>query len=292
MNITIGQLHDTLTDLEQSWFNKLKNAPITRPALSNGRIQFFAMEMPCPSCRAGGVEETPGVGNRRGSKRCSRCGADASQVSENLGGGFLTFCVGINYDQGLAASPAYIPHLNDRSRGATWVVDNSWSVVRQALNSALLQYKQNSATWYSNGFASASNLLPNSWNNSPYPFTLAMTNLSPFLSLQQWSAPGQKRSGALACWDPNQHLCDLINRLGNEVDLWIVHGIGHVWPTYFKSNPYFRNWIMTPQLGPQPLRLGHFSRFFNSVRAWPHPSSGTWPVCDVEKSQISDELIE
>ena len=285
MKISINQLRDTLTEMEQKWLNALNAKRPPRPSLANGFSQFFAMEMPCSQCGAGGTAATSGAASPV-TDVCNVCGADPSRAPVTLDGDFLIFCIGINYDQGLE----YTPYLHGRSvRRSAWVVDNSWRVVRRALNAALQSYQQDSATWHSNGYASASAVVPASWQGPPYRFTLAMTNLSPFVSLQPWSqysSAAQKK--ALKSWNPNEHLCDLIQRLGNEVDLWVIHGQNHVWPT-FSGN--LNRWILTPQLGGQNLNSGRFGKFHDSPRKRPVAPRQPWPACATSVgNQSADSL--
>ncbi len=290
MNISSGQLNAKLEQLEEKWFNALVKSGVQRPALANGRIQFFAMELPCGTCGAGRADS--GLQRPQDSTQpCERCGADTARKLEELSGEFVVFCVGINYDQYPQSEPAYTPHLYNGSRGATWVIDNKWPVVRSALNQAFESYKHNAAAWHGNGYATSPSLLPPSWVQPPYPFTLCITNLSPFLSLHQWLAHGAgQQHSALAAWNLNKHICDLINEVGKFVDVWVVHGKSCVWPT-FNANGGIANWILMPQLGLQNINRGYFKSFFLA----PHVQNGArplWPHCVPGREDMDTDIVE
>jgi hypothetical protein len=73
------------------------------------------------------------------------------------------------------------------------------------------------------------------------------------------------------------HLCDLVNKLATEVDLWVIQGKGHVWPTF---NQQLTRWILTPQLSRQNLNRGVFDSFHKVPRAFRSSGSTTWLTCD------------
>ena len=285
MAISIIKLHQVLTDLEQKWFKNLSTSlpGVPLPVLANGYVQFFAMEMPCPTCGAGENRPECLPAEAEAPGKCPDCRADLKNNPGPLDGDFLIVCVGINYDQSVVGVPPWKPYLQTITGGRTWVVDNSWPVCRRAVNAALQEYRVNAGTWFTNGYASSATLaLPPSIysppvNQPPFRFQMVMTNLSPFISTSPWAGlPAPARRAALTAWDRNHHICDLIAQLGDQVDLWIVHGKGHVWPTF---NRKLKNWILTPQLGPQNLHLGWFEKFWKTKNPATATKKKSWPNC-------------
>lgn len=247
-------LKPLLETLEQKWFARLQGSlPSLPPQLqpiANGHAQFFSVEELSPP-----DQDVP-----------------------------LIVAVGINYDQGAskASFPSLTHWLSSRPPGTNWVVDNTWPQMRRALIAAIADYLSAPATWVKNGYASSAHLLPPHWHGltqpQPQPYILAMTNISPFLSQKQWTKHSSvERRNALKAWDPNQHICDLINKLGDEVDLWVVHGIDELWPRFSKSSSIGK-WILTPNLSPQNLNSGCIGNFWKSGRTI-GPAPPQWPIC-------------
>jgi hypothetical protein len=236
-----------LEQLEQRWVSHLSKRLAPWPALANGEVQFFALD---------GVQ---------------RLDAD-----------FLIACIGINYDQ-RQRSPAASrrPYLYTKNQMTSWVTDSSWPQTRRALVAALGEYLADPEVWFTRGYASAANLLPNAWSagQADYPFVFVMTNLSPFISQQQWALhSGRDKATAVAAWDPNQHICDLIRHIGRDVDLWVIHGIDYVWQHFDRSSAIV-NWLMIPNLNPQSVALGHFRNFWRNTTRKVAPKSPQVPNC-------------
>ena len=227
--------------LEETWFNTLAGAfsgspPPRLPALANGEAQFFSIEDFNPIRSLGAKIPS-----------CDEEALDPAKKQERL----LIVAVSINYDQCPTTIPpsSLVPHLYTRSGHASWVAHSMWAATRNALDVALRQFHGNALTWQNNGYASrtvcAAKLCS---GGQPLPYILVCTNVSPFLSLRRWGlhTPAH-RHAALAVWNPNQHLCDLIRVLGDDVDLWVVHGKQFVWPT-FDTTDCIKDWLMTPNL--------------------------------------------
>ena len=115
-------------------------------------------------------------------------------------------------------------------------------------NAALSAYVSNAACWSNNGYAS-SHVLPSFLRQPPLTdYILITTNVSPFNSQQQWTHHTPANAGAtLALWEPNQHLCGLIKYLGSQIDLWVVHGKGAVWPTFWPQLLGFHTGYLRPR---------------------------------------------
>ena len=247
-------LKPLLEALEQKWFCQLlgvfSSVPPSHslPSIANGYAQFFSIEPFDPPER-----DVP-----------------------------LVVAVGINYDQYLPGSLPKLDHwLHSRHPfGRSWVVDKTWPVMRRALDVALAGYLSAPSTWEANKYASSKSLLPPHWHKmrAPQDYILAMTNISPFLSQKQWTEHSSvERRDALKAWDPNQHICDLISMLGDDVDLWVVHGIGEVWPRFNRTS-CIKNWILTPNLSPQNLNSGCIRKFCRPGRAFGR-AIPQWPLC-------------
>jgi hypothetical protein len=103
--------------------------------------------------------------------------------------------------------------------------------MRKALDVYLSDYAESKVDWHSNGYATGT--VPLLGAN----YILVATNPCPFLTENDWgSYPASLRQSLLNAWNPNNHLQDFVARLGEDVDLWVVHGVDAAWPL-FRSNP-------------------------------------------------------
>ena len=233
---TYKHVKTTLEALERSMFKTLRKKypqiPASVPAgVANGYAQFFSCENV--------TQETPD------DQDC------------------IVICgVGINYSQGKphATYPNIEPWLYTL-RGNTWVEDYA-PAMRRALDSNITTYLLNSAAWSKNGYASSPNLLRH-WNPAMRnPYILIATNLSPFLTQKLWTKQSTTSSSQLLnLWNPNDHICDLRRELGNEIDLWVVHGKQAVWPLFDNKSctGEFPNWMLTHNLsGLGMVNIGNF----------------------------------
>jgi hypothetical protein len=263
-----------LEKLEEKWFTTLKgrfsgSPPPPLPVLSNGEAQFFSIEDFNP--------------NRSPKAKIPPIEEEARDPDKN-GKRLLIVAVGINYGQSPTTTPpsSLVSHLLKKNGPASWVVDNGSPATRNALDEALRQFDGNAQTWWNNSYASPT-VKPAELclGGQPRPYILVCTNLSPFLSQLTWgrhSPAHQQAALAGSVWNPNHHLCDLIGELGADVDLWVVHGIKHVWPTFDKASRCISNWLMTPNLS----RLGLLSM----KTFWNRPP--IWPRCETTKADLID----
>jgi hypothetical protein len=265
--------------LEETWFNTLAGAfsgspPPRLPALANGEAQFFSIENFNPN-------RSPGANI----PSCDEEAEDPDKKVERL----LIVAVGINYGQSPTTTPpsSLVPHVYTRSGHASWVVDNGWPATRNALDAALCQFAGNAPTWRNNGYASPPvNPAKLCSGGQPLPYILVCTNVSLFLSQMTWGRHSPTRQQqALAVWDPNRHLCELIAVLGKDVDLWVVHGKQFVWPT-FDTTGCIKDWLMTPNLSAFGRR---WMRTFWKTQCNATPSAPIWPRCGATKANLLEQ---
>ena len=246
--------------------------------MSNGEVQFFSIEDDDPDRSS----ETP----------IPSLDKDRENRDKNIKK-LLIVAVGINYSQGpIVTAPLPLPnhHLFRINKGRSWVVDNGSPATRKALDEALRQFDANAPTWLKNGYASHINFPTQLCSGGqPNPYILVCTNVSPLLSQKPWgnhSTAEQQAALDPAVWKPNDHLCDLIDKLGKYVDLWVVHGKDHVWATFDKSTCWIDRWLMTPNLSALGrISMGTF--WTRSLKITPRPP--IWPhCCATSKADLLD----
>jgi hypothetical protein len=277
--------------MEQCWFHKLSLSfgvplpvPTARPTpahakalpvptMTNGEVQFFSIEYVRPGFN-------PKDGFFSFDQALANIGEDLAALRDKSVP--LIAAVGINYDQCLTPPgfPHNFPthHLQRKSHLATWVEDYTSSGMRSALNAALNAYVSNAPCWNANGYAS-SVIPPVFGGGKVTDHILIATNLSPLNSKEEWGSRSYStahRAATLGHWNPNKHLCDLIKRLGQQIDLWVIHGKAAVWPTFLPATPWIQRWILTYNLSRRNLsRMGSFWRMGSS---WT-PRHPEWPIC-------------
>ena len=262
-----------VNQMEQCWFHKLSLSfgvplpvPTARPTpahakalpvptMTNGEVQFFSIEYVRPGFN-------PKDGFFSFDQALANIGEDLAALRDKSVP--LIAAVGINYDQ-CPTPPGFrhnfpTHHLQRKSRHLTWVEDYSSSGMRAALNAALGFYLSNAPRWNANGYASSAVPPPVFAVGGPVPdYILIATNVSPFNSQEAWlnHLPAD-RAATLARWNPNWHLCYLIGQLGQNIDLWVIHGISAVWPTFIWRNPWIKSWLKTANLSHLTLNSGYF----------------------------------
>jgi hypothetical protein len=288
---------NVLNQMEQDWFRDLglqfhvpppvppantMTPPV--PDMMNGEVQFFFIEYVRPNF-------SPKNGFFSFDQAFANAGEDPAAL--RLKPVPLFAAVGINYDQCLKPPgfPHNFPthHLQRKSHCTTWVEDYSSSGMRAALNAALKHYVSNAPCWNANGYASSA-IPPVFGVSGPVTdYILIATNVSPFNSQKAWlNYPHRLSTATLKPWNPNWHLCDLIKRLGPQIDLWIVLGKAAVWPTFIWPNPWTTNWLKTPNLSLQPLNSDKIATFWkhkqHTLKA-PRPV-WQWPDCPCKMTGV------
>lgn len=96
-------------------------------------------------------------------------------------------------------------------------------------------------------------------------FLLIMTNLCPFVTIDNWNETpdpkGSLRKALLKEFPMQPYLEELFDQLGEDVDLWIGHsaidGTEWVWPSFldFVQQKNIASWLLTLNINPR----GHLS---------------------------------
>jgi hypothetical protein len=256
-----------LETLEQKWFAVLQAefADKKLPSSASGEVQFLSTDFPWTS--------VPPQGE-----------ADALP-SRASGSAHCIVCISINHNtyRDRAKDNKIAPHIYTRSQRVTWTVDLSRTrATRRALNTALAFYLMNAKVWTENGYASGSNLLPRTWDGreADLPFVLIKTYLSPFISTKPWAEySGTAKRETLNGWNPNRHVCDLIQTLGNKVYLWVVQG-NYLWPHFIANSEKMTNWVLTPTLTYESQRNGAIAAFWRTNRADGTLAQPAFPSCE------------
>ncbi len=236
---TFAQLEEELQTLEQEHFKRLRAdfrwTSELRECIS-GTVQFFALD-----------------------------NADRSVAPLPV-----VCAVGINYTQGPKTNAEQLLHYG----GKTDPFVTRPTGTRRQPRLVIAAYNRNRTTW-----ASAAALDPPSplhvygapdalsrlgvTATDPgaiEPCHLIMTNVSPFITLNQWR--DQTRRTPRACMDlingySVQHLDGLFERLGDTIDLWMGHsaidGTRWVWPAFadFVKRYNISTWLLCGNLNPQ-----------------------------------------
>jgi hypothetical protein len=88
-------------------------------------------------------------------------------------------------------------------------------------------------------------------------YILVVTNLSPFITIDDWTnfSVGQSKE-LLKAWPPTNHLDPLAGMLGECVDLWVGHGKVFVWQRFWswRESKKLKPWILTSNLSLRTLR--------------------------------------
>lgn len=291
MAATFQHITSILEDLEAHWFKHCVTKTVSLPSLANGYLQFFSCENV--------TEASPK--NKKYPVICA---------------------IGINYGQGKnhPVYPNVLPWRFTQNGDRSMVEDYSWPIMRKALDASLTEYFNCPKGWIKNGYASHDTLLTGLTGCSmtsatslsasrigkdevkqrtkggsvitPFEYILIATNLSPFLSQKCWTAhtpDHQNAALSLSAWDANEHLCDLISRLGDDIDLWVGHHTEEVWPRFHKKA--LKNWMLTPNLSPQPLNSGHIRKFWKKP-AVISAAKVQYPYCPKTPSCILDESVD
>jgi hypothetical protein len=278
---TYERAKQSLERLEEVQVNSLPKSRI--PALGNGRCQFFSIENNAPN--------------------------SAPDVTLPL-----IVAVGINYDQEniIDRPQAVIPHIYTTSKQMTWVEDYKSPATRASLRVALAQFCKNRDTWHENGYASEYAIkqpffeiqaelaaaghqlqtLKASWRfGAESPFIMICANVCPFLSTEGWSSYGETDEGramqveALDMSRPNEHIGALFRQLGTDIDLWMIHGKEHVWPT-FEAQGCIRKWIKSPNLSIRTRNLKLFEKFWRNQQVQRRPQPPVWPTWTVDRTEL------
>lgn len=167
----------------------------------------------------------------------------------------IVVTLGINYTQGTNKIPDQSPSFSKAARaGLPLVEDNVTSTFEQkCINS----FNLNPTIWQRSCLASLgmrSPILPGK------DFHLVMTNLSPWITKDSWasdidaapaadllvSPPHYSRASSLPA-NPFDHLDDLCNTLGDNVTLWIGHGLKVVSSHFrlFTQRNRIGKWLLT-----------------------------------------------
>lgn len=225
--MTNRSITDDLELLERKWVSALEtrfDGTIPWPLKASDEVQFFSADS------LSRIEER------------TTSAENASVAPRPL----HDACVAISYN---AYSHAVLgkvtPHIHTRTKGETWVLDDKRSqATRRALTAVLEAYASDPQTWVANGYASATDLLSATIvaGAAPQPIVLIKTFISPFLLTKPWSEfSGTARKATLEAWDPNEHICDLIETIGDRVDLWVIHGSA-VWPHFATNSQHIQRW--------------------------------------------------
>jgi len=257
-------LDQQLERLEQKWFAILQAEFPDRPlpTSASGEIQFFSTDFP----------------------RTYVAPRDGSDLPDASGSAFCVVCVGINHNtyRGRAEGNKIAPHIYTRSRGQMWTVDLARTrATRRALNTALAAYAINRQAWTDNGYASRHTLLPKTSDSreADFPLVIIKTHLSPFVFTKPWSEySGTVRRETLDAWNPNRHMCDLVQTLGNNIDLWVIHG-NYVWPHFITTSHEITNWMVTPTLTYESQRNGTIATFWRTKRIEESVTRPRFPSC-------------
>jgi hypothetical protein len=235
---TFANLHKVLDPFESAQFSALKAVSHLLPPLAtHGGVQFVSIE---PAIGAHGCP---------------------LPVTTSLP---VVVGVGINYTQYSTSCPwkpsfpALTRFLQDSCTKLPTIVDSSKGM-RSTLNYVLDAYHRNRLNWTSysiNGRTShASTTISVTSTN---PFILIATNLSPFITLDKWSALSPRDQAALrSAWPSSGHLNPLIKRIGKSVDLWVWHGKDYVWPEFslWPGRHHYVNWLLTYNLSGFGARI-------------------------------------
>jgi hypothetical protein len=255
-----------LDSLEQKWFAILhaEFADKSLPPSASGEIQFFSTDFP-RTYVAPHNDQTALPSTGSGSALC-------------------VVCVGVSHNtyRHRGEGNKFTPHIYTRSRGETWAVEfRRTRSTRRALNTTLAGYAMNRQAWMENGYASHDRLLPSTWDGreAEFPLVVIKTYLSPFIFTKPWSEySGTVRTETLDGWNPNRHMCDFIQTLGDKVDLWVIQG-NHVWPHFNTNSQEITNWILAPSLTYASQRNGAIATFWKTPRQNMPLSGPFFPSC-------------
>jgi hypothetical protein len=245
-----------LEDLERKWVSALQarfDGTIPWPPRASDEVQFFTAEAP--------LQTAPDDG------------ANIHAASRPL----HVVCVGLSYNAYRHEVLGKVtPHIQTRTNGETWVVDNKRSsTTRRALDAALAAYSRDSHTWVAHGYASAADLIP----RESGALTLIKTFVSPFLPTKPWSEfGGTVRKAMFDAWNPNEHICDLIQTLGNRLDLWVIHGSA-IWPHFVTNSTHIQRWMLMPTLSHESQRNRAIATFWKTPRREDEQAQPCFPSC-------------
>ncbi|MGB9475503.1 MAG: hypothetical protein WCE87_10600 [Candidatus Udaeobacter sp.] len=258
-------LDQQLESLEQKWFALLKAefADKSAPHGANGEIQFFSTDFP----------ETSTTSRN-----------EHSQRRQAVGSALCVVCVGINHNLHRARQENndLTPHIYTRTTGETWTVDLARTrSTRRALNTALAAYAMNRRAWIDNGYAADEFLVPSEWDGreAEYPLVIIKTYLSPFLSTKPWAEYKYfAKKETLNAWDPNRHICDLIQTLGTRGALWVING-NSVWPHFDTASHQMLKWALTPTLSYVSQQNRSIDIFWKTPRPEQRLRLPSFPSC-------------
>jgi hypothetical protein len=258
-------LDQQLESLEQKWFALLKAEFADKPVPhgASGEIQFFSTDFP----------ETFTASRDK-----------QSQARQAVGSALCVVCVGINHNlyRPHRENSGVQPHVYTRTTGETWTVDLARTgSTRRALNTALAAYAMNRRAWINNGYAADECLVPSEWDGreAEYPLVIIKAYLSPFLSTKPWAEyKGFTKRETLDAWDPNRHICNLIQTLGTQVDLWVING-NSVWPHFDTTSHHITKWVLTPTLSYVSQQNRSIETFWKTPRPEQRLRLPSFPRC-------------
>jgi hypothetical protein len=262
--MTNAALREILEGLERKWVGRLEEhfaGDEAWPEIAGSDMQFFSIDFPPP-------QEKP--------NKPQTADNDSSLASPAA----VIACVEMNYK---AFPPRLgrnaVPHISTETHALTWVVDDPKNArrTRRALAVALDSYLDNASTWTENGYASAETLLSREMKGRP--IILIKTFLSPFLLAKPWALyAGSSQTAALRAWNPNQHICDLSETLGKQIDLWVIEG-APLWRHFFADSEEIANWILTPMLTYESQRNKSIQTFWKTTRREDRQREVAFPIC-------------
>ena len=157
----------------------------------------------------------------------------------------VVVAVGINYYQCKKTDGILKPWLQDT------VAEKAPGMLR-ATDCAIESYRRNKTAWENGiiqGVGPYAGRGTKDWMGDNY--ILIATNISPFITQKSWSKHNEtEQSEMIKIWDYRQHLNALHQLLGNQVDLWVGHGKGYVWPIFqeWRERCGINNWMITYNL--------------------------------------------
>lgn len=230
------------------------------PPFASGYVQFFSADGPT----AGSPEQTQRT--------------DEPGQRETL----VVACIGMSFNAySRNTERRAVPYIYARTGGASWLVDEKRSyAVGRALGASLEEYAVSGETWVANHYASSAALLPANWNSAaPHRVFLIRAFVSPFVQTRPWAEHSRSaKTATLQAWNPNQHLCDLIDQLGEIIDLWVIHGTA-LWPHFITRSRHISKWMLTPTLSFESQRNGSIARFWKTPRHDEALRLPSFPTC-------------
>jgi hypothetical protein len=132
--------------------------------------------------------------------------------------------------------------------------------MRKALDFTLSAYTRNAASWKEERHRWKRKVcrFSSAIESPPTEYILLVTNLSPFITKDQWGKiETNKTKSLLSTWDYNRHLAPLARLLSGRVDLWVGHGSDAVWWDFYVLSEAMPNeltpWLVTYNLSSEGI---------------------------------------